>query len=125
MILAAQQGGQHHHDCVHFQGPGKYRGIVWIFKKIQIHNIFIIFLCKVKDRKCLAALSAALDNQWLAIFCVFPVNQFLLNFPFQHDSFASLILFYFSIAESNNFFKGVLTQTENFFKRLLSASINF
>ena len=80
---------------------------IWIFKKIQVHNISIVFLCKVKDRKCLSALPAALDNQWLAIFCVFPVNQFLLNFSFQHDSFASRILFYSSIAENRNFFKGV------------------
>ena len=99
-----------------FLSVAVHRLPIWIFKKIQVHNIFIIFLCKVKDRKCLAALPAALDNQWLAIFCVFPVNQFLLNFPFQHDSFASLILFYFSIAENNNFFKGVLTQTANFFE---------
>ena len=95
--FSSQKSGQHHHDCIHIQGPGKYGGIVRVFIKIQIHDMFVIFLRKIKDRKRLAALSAALDDQRFAILRGFPVLQLLLYFSFQHAPSASFFPFSYSI----------------------------
>ena len=73
--LVAEERRHHDDEVVHLQRAVENGNIVWIFKKVKINDMLIVFLCKPSLRKGLAALPLTFDNKRAFVRSILPFFQ--------------------------------------------------
>ena len=120
--LWSQKCRHHHSEMLHFQGTRKNGLGIGILKEIYVDDVFVISLGKLNSSKCLATLTAALDNYGFVVLCRFPLLKLGYYLTSKHPNPLILRNRYNSII---NFFKRLIWVIYNFFKRLSEVTQNF
>ena len=92
---------------------------LWLLDEVHVDYILVVLLSEVLRYICFTALADAHNHQWLVPWLVFPRDESVFNFPFQHG----LILF--PGTKKNTFSNDFSNSCRNFYNEFSMARRNF